>query len=74
MSYSFSRPLTLTNDAVTRQCNIGAPGRTRTVTLAHWLLRPACLPISPPGRCITYHLLVAQFTILDCLMLIVYDN
>ena len=28
----------------------GAPGRTRTVTLSHWLLRPACLPIPPPGH------------------------
>ena len=35
--------------------NFGAPGRTRTVTLAHWLLRPACLPIPPPGHNILKH-------------------
>ena len=28
----------------------GAPSETRTRTLAHWLLRPACLPIPPKGH------------------------
>ena len=28
----------------------GAPTETRTRTLAHWLLRPACLPIPPSGH------------------------
>ena len=28
----------------------GAPSETRTRTLAHWLLRPACLPIPPKGQ------------------------
>ena len=28
----------------------GAQGETRTPTLANWYLKPACLPIPPPGQ------------------------
>ena len=31
----------------------GAPRETRTLTLAHWLLRPACLPVPPSGQCLS---------------------
>ena len=30
--------------------SFGTPRETRTLTPKHWLLRPACLPIPPPGQ------------------------
>ena len=45
----------------------GAPGGTRTLTLAHRLLRPACLPIPPPGHNILKH--TRRFSLRRCAVL-----